>query len=264
MSRIHRLPYLRFCGTSSARPTGSRGVGRLRSILATARLARYVDYARSLARSDLDWPEGLELPSPVAPLDSYDGRVNNPFFGALAWIMLHEIAHILNSDIRLLPPELRRSQEFRADAFATDWILDEAGQAVEREFRVLAITTARSWLFLHEHSKGPGHSHPPALERFRQAVHEFQMSEQSVALESAAYMLKAVFDPASIPRRMSPRKTRLIGSMHRWLTNSGQAVERHFRSSATASTCLPSARIRARTRPRMTPPTRQLKELPSQ
>ena len=57
-------------------------------------LARYVDYARCLAHSDASWPDGLELPAPLAPLDSFNGRLNNLCFGALAWLMLHELAHI--------------------------------------------------------------------------------------------------------------------------------------------------------------------------
>ena len=162
-------------------------------------LTRYVDYARQLMRGDLTWPDKLELPVPRAHLDSFHGRLNNLFFAALAWLILHELAHIhyIHTPLVGLPTRVR--QETHADSFATHWVLDKAGKGLEREFRVLAITLSLSWLLVHEQSKGPGPGdHPPALQRFRESVATFQMSDRSAALESAAYMLKALFDPALV------------------------------------------------------------------
>jgi Peptidase U49 len=116
--------------------------------------------------------------------------------GALSWIILHEIAHIHHGDQKIIPAALLVKQEYKADDFATRWILDIAGNGLQREFRVLMIIVALTWLFLHERAVGTGTDHPPVILRFREAVRLFQMSERSVGLQNAAYVLKALLDPA--------------------------------------------------------------------
>ncbi|MET4625747.1 SAM-dependent methyltransferase [Bradyrhizobium sp. I1.8.5] len=168
----------------------------------------YLAYARRLFRRDEPWPLALNVPNPNAMTDSFEGRVNNLFFGALSWIMLHEIGHVHHKHERLLPAEERVRQEHQADDFATDWMLKGAGQGIDREFRCLMIITALAWLFLHEETKGQGSDHPPAIYRFRDAVGQFALGERSPALENAYYLLKALFDPANgdIPKRPTPRQ----------------------------------------------------------
>ena len=158
-------------------------------------LNAYLEYARRLIHADELWPEQLCGPDVAAHLDSVEGRVNNLFFGALSWIFLHEIAHVHHGDSHLIPAAMKVGQEYRADAFATMWVLDEAGHGLDREFRVLAVTVALAWLFLHEQERGQGYDHPAAILRFREAIVRFDMGERSTALENATYMLKALFDP---------------------------------------------------------------------
>lgn len=158
-------------------------------------LSAYLDYAGRLIQADELWPEQLCGPIADAALDSVEGRVNNLFFGALSWTFLHEIAHVHHGDSRLIPAAMKVGQEYRADAFATMWVLDEAGHGLEREFRVLMVSVALAWLFLHEQAKGQGYDHPAAILRFREAIVRFEVGERSAALENAAYMLKALFDP---------------------------------------------------------------------
>jgi hypothetical protein len=158
-------------------------------------LGAYLDYARRLMLADESWPAELCEPVPDAPLDSVEGRLNNLFFGALSWILLHEIAHVYHGDLNLISPEMKRRQEYRADDFATTWVLDEAGFGLAREFRVLVVSVALAWLFLHEQAKGQGYDHPAAIHRFREAADRFEAGERSVALENATYILKALFDP---------------------------------------------------------------------
>ena len=164
-------------------------------------LTRYVDYARELARSAaVPWPDGLQLPAPRAPLDSVEGRANNLCFGALGWLMLHELGHILCLHTRFVDRQGSMRQETEADAFATHWVLDKVGNGHRRDFRVMAITVSLAWLLIHEQAKGSGSpTHPPAIQRFQAAVANFEMSEDSVGLESVTYMLKALFDPKSQP-----------------------------------------------------------------
>ncbi len=162
------------------------------------KLDAYLNYARRLFRADEQWPEGLRAPVSDAEFDSVDGRINNLFYGSLSWILLHEIAHIYHGDLRLLPASMKVVQEFRADEFATNWILDNAGSGRQREFRALAITVAHAWLLLHEATIGRGYDHPLALQRFLGAVNQLELKNRSTALENAAYMLKAIFDPESV------------------------------------------------------------------
>jgi hypothetical protein len=163
------------------------------------RLGEYLAYARSLFRGDREWPEPLQLPDASASLDSHLGRVNNVFFGALAWVLLHEIGHVHLKHEQFIPVDQRLRQEFVADDFATRWILDDAGEGLQREFRVLMICVALAWLFLNEEAIGKGADHPAAFLRFREAEVLFDMGDRSPALENAAYLFKAIFDPASEP-----------------------------------------------------------------
>ncbi|MCG8274240.1 hypothetical protein MIC97_22415 [Aquamicrobium sp. NLF2-7] len=161
------------------------------------RLGEYVAYARSLFRADTDWPDTLPQPSLDVGFDTPEGRVNNIFFGALSWIILHEIAHIHNADEVHVPHNQRVQQEYLADDFATRWVLKDAVSEM-REFRVLMICLALTWLFLHEDTVRTGSTHPQAFLRFREAAAIFEMDDElSPGLENAAYLFKAVLDPST-------------------------------------------------------------------
>lgn len=88
--------------------------------------------------------------------------MNNIFFGALSWIILHEIAHIHNADEVYVPSDQRVRQEYQADDFATKWVLNDAVSEM-RELRVLMICLALTWLFLSEDAVGTGSTHPQAF-----------------------------------------------------------------------------------------------------
>lgn len=162
-------------------------------------LGEYISYARSLFHSDKEWPKHIEKPSVEPKPSSSEYKINNTFFGALSWIMLHEIAHVHNRDETIIPVSQRIEQEYKADEFATNWVLDEAGNGIQREFRILMISIALTWLFLNEEELGKGTTHPSAILRFREVSNQFQVGNRSVGLENSAYLLKAVLDPSTIP-----------------------------------------------------------------
>jgi hypothetical protein len=164
---------------------------------AALKIAEYITYAKALFRADRDWPANLLPPQTEASFDTPEGRVNNVFYGALSWILLHEIAHVHHGHEKLIPANLLVRQEYRADDFATRWILDTAGNGLYREFRVLMIVVALTWLFLHEQTVGRGSDHPATILRFREAAALFEMGDRSVGLENAAYVLKALLDPTT-------------------------------------------------------------------
>ena len=171
-------------------------------------LQGYVDYAKRLVRKDQSWPVGLEVPDAKAPARSDDGKINNLFFGALSWILLHEIGHVHHGHDHLLPADQMVRQEVQADDFATCWVLDDAGSGLDREFRALMVITALAWLFLFESVGGQEPTHPPVIRRFRAAAAKLDLGERSPALENASYLLKALFDPAGAPplKRPTPRE----------------------------------------------------------
>ena len=163
----------------------------------TLKLPKYLEYAAALFKADYHWPAELVVPDADAALSSVEGRINNVFYGALSWIILHEIGHVHHGHLEHIPSAQRISQEHQADGFATSWILDSAGNGVSREFRVLMISVALTWLFLCEREMGQGTTHPPAIRRFRAASSQFEMGDRSAGLEYSAYLFKAVLDPAT-------------------------------------------------------------------
>ncbi|WP_300973515.1 phage exclusion protein Lit family protein [Sphingomonas sp. LHG3406-1] len=171
-------------------------------------LQGYVDYAKRLVREDRSWPPGLGVPDAQASPTSHEGKINNLFFGALSWILLHEIGHVHHGHDPFLPADQMVRQEIQADDFATSWVLDDAGSGLDREFRALMVITALAWLFLFESVGGQGPTHPPVIQRFRAATAKFDLGERSPALENGSYLLKALFDPAGSPpsKRPTPRQ----------------------------------------------------------
>jgi hypothetical protein len=175
---------------------------------AKMQIGEHLDYACCLFRSDLEWPTNIEPPEINSKFETSEWRVNNLFFGALSWVLLHEIGHVHLKHEKDIPVRQRLRQEFQADNFATCWILDEAGSGIEREFRVLVVCVALSWLFLNEKTLGQGSDHPAAIIRFQEATGIFEMGERSAGLENAAYVLKAIFDPkTNAPAFETPKQS---------------------------------------------------------
>ncbi len=62
------------------------------------------------------------------------------------------------------------------------------------------IAVALTWMFLYEsEKKGRGTAPPPTILRFREVVMHFETGERSAGLENAAYLLKAILDPVTVP-----------------------------------------------------------------
>ena len=160
------------------------------------KINQHIALARRLIRNVESWPEGLIVPNAQADPASIEGRINNLFFGALSWILLHEIGHVHRNHLMEIPRESRLRQEYQADAFATSWILASA-QGDEREFRVLAICVALIWLFLSQQNPRGDTIHPQPYLRFREAAAEFQLKNDSGALLGATYAFKAILDPTT-------------------------------------------------------------------
>lgn len=87
--------------------------GRVDIAKGDAELRGLLEYAETLRQADLPWPSGLTPPD-IAAGDQ--AEINNVFFGAVDWILLHEVGHVhlghtrwpVNRRSDSSPPERRR------------------------------------------------------------------------------------------------------------------------------------------------------------
>ena len=158
---------------------------------------RYVDYARMLVRdANVPFPEHLESPD-VSSAGGDALRVNNLFYGAVGWILLHEIGHIHLKHQRIVTDDISKQQENEADRFATDWILSGSGiPQPHREFRIFAVAAAMQWLGLVDQVRRGSTTHPHTSERLGRCRAIMSPNDDSPGLEPASYMLKAIFLPS--------------------------------------------------------------------
>ena len=168
--------------------------------------ARLMEAAKLFIRSPLaKWPCALPIPNAQATERSLDWYANNVFLGACGWILLHEVAHIHLSHTPDTSSDRLKEQEREADKWATNWILDHAPKGLHKEFRILAIAAAFTWIGLSDSIFRVNTTHPHAWERFGDCTNHFKADALSPALEMSAYALKACFFPTDpIPEANTP------------------------------------------------------------
>jgi hypothetical protein len=155
------------------------------------------DAARCMIRDqESAWPAGLPVPR-IDRLDADNEKLNNVFLGATGFVVLHEIAHILLEHLTVTPD--MHAQERDADRWAFDWVMDKVSTDLEREFRMLSVTVAMTWIALVDEVRRSSSTHPHASERIQAIMMRSKVSDESAALEIATYVMKTFFDPSSTP-----------------------------------------------------------------
>lgn len=150
----------------------------------------------------MDW-----APAPELHPTTEDSKTGNMlFFGALQWIMRHEIAHvILQHGIAVSSVQA----ENEADQQATDWFRGERradparapGAPPEQleldlEIRAVAIGFGLIWVAIFESLTGrSGGTHPPTAERIYRCINRLNLREDSIAAEVLADSIQAWIDP---------------------------------------------------------------------
>ena len=152
----------------------------------------------------VDW-----APRPVLMPSSEDAQMgNNLFFGALGWIMRHEIAHVTLQ--HLFATDSIRA-EIDADRRATEWLRgnrqadpkrepgSRPGTAeLELEQRAIIMGMALVWVAVFEARVGRSSTtHPPPAERFFRCFGVLDLREDSGAAEIVHDILQAWIAPTA-------------------------------------------------------------------
>lgn len=156
----------------------------------------YLQLCRDLTRNgNKPFPPTLAPPN-SASTDREDIRVNNLFYGATGWVLLHEMGHIhLEHEIDV-PSGLKIDQEYDADRWATKWVLPKNGILPQHyQFRILSLATAMLWIGIMNEVVGPSTTHPPAFHRLDQCRDLMDLGDDQTGLELGAYILKVAFLP---------------------------------------------------------------------
>lgn len=158
--------------------------------------SKYLQLARDLTKNrHHSFPADLAVPN-ASSTAAEDVRVNNLFYGAVGWVLLHEIGHIHLSHEVDTTTDLKKQQEYEADLWATEWIL--AGNDIPPEhyqFRLLVVATALLWVGQMNVVKGPSSTHPEAVDRLDRCRRLMESRDGQEGFEFAAYILKVAFLP---------------------------------------------------------------------
>jgi hypothetical protein len=155
-----------------------------------------------------DWAPPLD-PAPSVGTDEEIG--NRFFFGALDWILRHEIAHLAlrHAERQKIEGISDQACETEADLEATRWLrgdrqADEhrpAGaqpreQELQLEWRAISIGLGLIWVALFEADRGQRNTtHPPVADRLFACLNELKLREDSAAAEILSDIVQAWIGP---------------------------------------------------------------------
>lgn len=156
------------------------------------------DAARTIiADSGAHWPSNIHPPVPGAVEGEEEWYVNNVFLGATGWIVLHEIGHIHHRHEAETSTDVLKAQEFEADRFATDWVLQNLPVDDPRgHFRVFVTAVALFWVAMTDSVRRGSTTHPHAWQRLERLGAALPIGDHlNPGYEMAAYVLKVIFLP---------------------------------------------------------------------
>lgn len=153
------------------------------------------------------WIHGVPPPL-VDPADEPSKLGNSLFYGALAWVLRHEIAHITLGHIFSVPDKLI-PQEVEADEQAAKWLRGDraadqtrapgdkpTGIEIELEQRAMAVVLGTLWVATYEiRARQASLVHPPISDRIYNTLDIMQLREDSAALLMAGNCIEVFIDP---------------------------------------------------------------------
>jgi len=172
-----------------------------------------------------------DLPNPEAePEPGSDAALGNQWFArALAWILRHELAHVVGRHLERQKEEGKDSTiyETEADDQATAWLVGEfkadpgrelmsrpEADEIQLEARAVAIGFALIFVAMFEAEIGlVDDEHPPVAERLFGCLDRLGLREDSFAMEVLSDLLKAWLDPQGDWGRAPSSRDALAGAL---------------------------------------------------
>lgn len=145
------------------------------------------------------WPRTYIRPT-AKPQDTDRQVANELYLGAMGFIILHEVAHVVKGHEGSEGP-LSQKEEKEADLFATEWILDGVdpkNPAFQK--RLLCIAAALLCLQGFETGGAPRWkgSHPPAHERIYNCLDKYRAVIPEKVVAFLVVCLQALFAKSSV------------------------------------------------------------------
>jgi|GEM_PF-3604532 len=132
------------------------------------------------------WPSNLPRPEPEFGASSPVFATSGLALGALGFIILHEIAHVLSGHGGSEPGKRSHEQEFEADQLAVDLFLDGASTSGDSTLnaRQLDIVTVMFALCLNPllTRRWSWKTHPPQWQRLDRVIARMNMEDGDLAL----------------------------------------------------------------------------------
>lgn len=139
-----------------------------------------------------------DLPRPRADYGNgtaFDRLLTNTFVAAIAWITLHETAHIVFGHFGGNPdPARSQKEELVADRWATEWILAIAPNKAERPWRLMGVALGiaiAAYLELRANHEGP-RDHPNFPDRLIATLDRFGRKAGSPKLEKGLWAMGSI------------------------------------------------------------------------
>lgn len=157
--------------------------------------------AKDLIIGNLIWPANAPRPSLAKQEGDLIHLTNEIFLAGLAWILHHERAHVeLEHQGSSKGPESIR-QEKDADLSASQWVMTDCTNELERQKRAFGIATGLLAMALLDSPKlkiPEVKSHPPDLERLLDNLDIAQLKPDSIVYSYSLVVLQfcvAQYDP---------------------------------------------------------------------
>jgi len=154
---------------------------------------------RNFSDPKVSRPDGLPTPSATSPYASDKHVANELFLAAVAWILLHEIAHLqLNHTYVTAIP---REEETRADADALSWILDHEHDKPRRTKRILGVCVAILLITALDLDRGSfmDTTHPRAFDRMFALLEQATLEDDHVAFAFCTTMIRVELAKLQLP-----------------------------------------------------------------
>lgn len=148
---------------------------------------------KDLIVGDLTWPANGPRPSLTHQSGDLIHLTNEIFLSALAWILHHERAHVELQHLGNSKGPQSIRQERDADRSASEWVMADCTNELERQKRAFGITTGLLAMALIDSPKlqiPEVNSHPPDMERLLENLEIAQLDPENIVYSYSLVVLQ--------------------------------------------------------------------------